>query len=227
MATYLTGDTHGGRDKGGIPRWHGTVRDTLTRSDHLIIAGDCGAFWAEDSTADFRAWLQELGCTVLFIDGNHEDHQRLAALPSAGMFGADVGVGGDHLFHLRRGRVYTIGGKTWFCYGGGLSIDKALRTPFMNWWPEEIPSREEFERGVDALIAVDWKVDYVLTHTAPSDVLRDLEWVHPDKKQDSTVFQLNRFRDLVSCRKLFCGHFHKDVEVGDVRMLFSEVVGVG
>lgn len=222
MATYITGDTHGGRDIGWLWRLKGQVKP----EDYLIIAGDCGLFWVDDCTADFRYWLSEFGCTVLFIDGNHDDHAKLSRLDTAQMFGADVGIAGDRLYHLRRGRVYEIEGKRWFCFGGGQSVDRGRRRPYVDWWDEEVPSREEFERGVDSLIAVRWKVDYVLTHTAPAEVLKELSWASEAKKEDPTTFMLNRFWDLLTFEKWYCGHFHVDQSVWRIRFLFNRVIEV-
>ena len=40
------------------------------------------------------------------------------------MFGGQVGVLNESIFHLKRGYVYTIGEKKIFTFGGGYSIDK-------------------------------------------------------------------------------------------------------
>lgn len=41
------------------------------------------------------------------------------------------------------------------------------RTEAINWWPGEIPSQEDFENAYKNLDKINWKVDYVLTHTCP------------------------------------------------------------
>jgi predicted phosphodiesterase len=228
MAIFITGDTHGGEDSRALRIWHRRQKQQLTKGDYLIIAGDSGVFWHQDYTIAFREWLSQLACTVLFIDGNHDDHWKLADLESREMFGADVGVACDNVYHLRRGRVYTICGKKVFTFGGAMSADqdtnKHNRKFGAGWWPEEVPSKEEFERGLDALIAVDWKVDLVVTHTAPLHYLQLLEWVDPLKKKDPTTRMLNRFHDLLSFDSWYCGHFHQDMEVGRLRIVMNDVV---
>ena len=42
------------------------------------------------------------------------------------------------------------------------------REPGVNWWKEEMPSDEEYAFCEENLAACDYKVDYVLTHDAPS-----------------------------------------------------------
>jgi hypothetical protein len=54
----------------------------LTKDDYLIIAGESGVFWHQDYTIAFRKWLSQPACTVLLIDGNHDDHWKLAELES-------------------------------------------------------------------------------------------------------------------------------------------------
>ncbi len=232
MAIYITGDTHA-NDNGdaiALRRWHGRNKKYLTKDDYLIIAGDSGVFWYQDYTIEFRDWVSQLACTVLFIDGNHDDHWRLADLQSKQMFGADVGVACDNVYHLRRGRVYTICGKKVFTFGGAQSTDKETnsrnRKLGEGWWPEEVPSKEEFEQGLDALIAVDWKVDLVVTHTAPLACLRLIEWVKPERKFEPTVTWLNRYHDMLSFEQWFFGHFHEDLEIGKFCMVMNKVIKI-
>ncbi len=230
MAVYVTGDTHGGTggDDWALRRWAERTADKLTKDDYLIIAGDCGLLWEVEVANDFRRFLADLPFTVLFIDGNQDDHWALALLSTVQKFGADVGHVERDVYHLRRGRIYTIGDKTWFCFGGGISIDKAMRKEGISWWPEEIPSKEEFQLGMRNLIDHDMQVDVVLTHTAPRSVLLDASFaVHSAKVNDPTAFMLDAYKEAgLKCDRWFCGHFHRDVQLGDVRILMNQVVEV-
>ncbi|MBP3836167.1 MAG: hypothetical protein J6E31_03645, partial [Pyramidobacter sp.] len=69
------------------------------------------------------------------------------------------------MFHLRRGQVYEIEGKSFFCMGGAMSIDKEWHTEGESWWPGENITTDDMRRGVEALEKRGNKVDYVLTHT--------------------------------------------------------------
>ena len=74
------------------------------------------------------------------------------------------------MIHLMRGQIFKIDGLKFFTFGGAYSIDKMSRAEGISWFPEEIPSREEYEEGWKNLEKEDFQVDYILTHTAPRDV---------------------------------------------------------
>ena len=134
--------------------WHGNLRWALDRIDDAHVAGaativhlgDFG-FWVPDPATRkylFRVEkrLAELNMHLLFVDGNHEDHDRLASLP----LGPATGVRpvSAHLSHLPRGHRWTWQDEdgrawTWLALGGAVSArrvgrswahrDAATRTP--------------------------------------------------------------------------------------------------
>ena len=67
------------------------------------------------------------------------------------------------MYHVCRGSVLDLEGKTYLCFGGAESQDKDDREPGVNWWKQEMPSDEEYATCRRNLEAVDYKVDYVLT----------------------------------------------------------------
>jgi DNA repair exonuclease SbcCD nuclease subunit len=227
MAVFITGDTHGGQkaeDVKGIALWKSVRGADMSMDDYLIICGDCGVCWPGMGDR-FENWLLGLGCTVLFVDGNHEDHLELSLLDDREMFGADVGVVCEGIYHLRRGRIYLIDGHSYFCFGGGVSVDKKHRLMTgRGWWPEEIPSEEEFMLGMRNLIDADFKVDVVVSHTAPSSVLSQMFRGNGGKKDDPTTFMLQRFFELVDFQHWYCGHFHREDDYGKVHVMYNEVV---
>ena len=64
--------------------------------------------------------------------------------------------------------MLTLEGKKYLCFGGAESQDKEEREPGVNWWPQEMPSDEEYARCEKTLEENGWQVDYVLTHDAPT-----------------------------------------------------------
>lgn len=54
------------------------------------------------------------------------------------------------------------------------SIDRAYRTLNKSYWEEEIPSEEDYKNGNKNLKACDYKVDYVITHTCPLNLIPSL-----------------------------------------------------
>lgn len=56
--------------------------------------------------------LKKLPCEILFIDGNHENFNRLAKLKNIKRFGGNVGEYiKNKRFHLKRCEIYNIAGK--------------------------------------------------------------------------------------------------------------------
>lgn len=123
----------------------------FTSDDYLIICGDVGAcvFSASDEAEACRVF-RELPVMTLFVDGNHENFEQLNS------YGVDIWNGGkvhfveSKIIHLMRGQVFDIDGTRFFTFGGAYSIDKNYRTEGITWFPEEIPTRADFESTVSA-----------------------------------------------------------------------------
>lgn len=217
---YVTGDKH----KVGINELSDQnfpEGRNLTRNDYVVITGDFGLLWNNPPDANELKWLEWLSnkpWTTLVVDGNHENFDLMDNLDEITMFGNPVGIICLNVYHLKRGYVYTINDKKCFVFGGADSTDKQRRIEYISWWPRELPSREETERGFDSLDAVDWNVDYVFTHAAPKEIIEDLE---KNYFKDSYVFDRDRFNDPVSkylsvileqlkFKYWFFGHYHLD-----------------
>ena len=157
---YLTGDTHGDiqRFKQGKLRW-------LGKKDIVVVLGDFGFVW-DGSAAERKRldWLRKRPYTILFLDGSHENYDLLAQYPETELFGGRVQSLGGNVYHVCRGSVLELEGKTYLCFGGAESQDKDDREPGVNWWKQEMPSDEEYDTCRRNLETVDYKVDYVLTH---------------------------------------------------------------
>ena len=107
----------------------------------------------------------------LFIDGNHENFSILESYPVVDIFGGKAHKLADNIYHLMRGEMYDIEGKKFFAFGGALSIDRRYRTPLVSWWPEEQPNQSEYGHAIETLERNDWKFDYLLTHTAETELV--------------------------------------------------------
>ena len=209
---YLTGDTHG---TNSIYRLKET--DHLKEEDFLIILGDFGCIWSnneEDKVEKkLKAFLESLKFTVLFIDGNHENHDRLDNLEVEDRFNGKVGRWADNVFHLKRGQVLDIDGVSIFVMGGAQSIDKAHRKEFLSWWSQEVPSCREMMEALNVIESIPGKeVDYVLTHTAPQSII---DWhINKNKKMffplDPTANFLQEVSNILKFKHWYFGHFHRD-----------------
>lgn len=208
---YITGDLHGEYDGTRLKPTHFDYSG-LTRSDMIINIGDFGFVWHGDERDDKGLdWLSELPITLLFIDGNHENFDALNAYPVEHWHQGKIHRIRDNVIHLMRGQVYELEGKKYFTFGGGKSIDKDLRVEGVSWWKEEIPSIEEFEEGIRNLDAVDWKVDYVLTHTGPGRVMAR---VSPHFGRDHFNRFLSTIDKELDFKRWYLGHYHfeKDLD---------------
>lgn len=175
---FITGDKHGEIEIYKLDPTHFPAGTLLDREDILVIAGDFGLFFHPRQTRGEREaleWLDRQPWTTLFIDGNHENFDRLKTLPRTERFGGPVGVAGEHIFHLQRGEIYQLAGESCFVMGGASSTDKGERTPGLDWWPEEAPSQKEMQHGWDSLCHSGWEVDIVITHAAPLRLLPHLK----------------------------------------------------
>lgn len=226
MAIYITGDTHGRVDLLKLrPEYLALAGVGIGEGDYLIICGDVGAVWGKDyHDRHLQEWYAEQPFTTLFIDGNHENHEALNYdYEVSEMFGGSVHAINDHLIHLMRGEYYAIEGKTFWCMGGAWSIDKDWRTPYISWWPEEIPSVGEQQHGMDTLAEHGRKVDVILTHDCPTSILYAID---SDYKARQFNSYLDEIRESVDFKKWYFGHYHIDKEFDDKRFrcLYDDVV---
>ena len=80
MAIYITGDTHGDFQRFGSKYF--PQQKEMSRGDYVVIAGDFGGLW-DGSQKDqyWLDWLNKKPFTTLFVDGNHENFDRLYNYP--------------------------------------------------------------------------------------------------------------------------------------------------
>lgn len=205
---FITGDMHGAHDIIKFSPKHFTMQSELTRSDHVIICGDFGLLWSgSEKEKKLLEWLEERPWTTLWIDGNHENFDMLKAYPIEEWNGGQIQRITEHIFHLCRGNVFEIEGRSFFAFGGAESHDKHYREYGKSIWKEEMPSDEEIERGRQALKNVGMKADYIITHSLPSHI--------QDELFDSAGFCRNRLTDFfdevdekANFKLWFSGHYH-------------------
>ena len=211
---YLTGDMHG--EAGRFYYLYKFYNEkNWTKDDYLIVTGDFGFILANDRSENlFLDDLEKRPYTILFVCGNHECFPAIYRYPTAEWHGGKVHQIRRNIYHLMRGQVYDICGKTFFTFGGAFSIDRESRTLGESWWQEELPTSEEYLEGFANLAKHNKKVDYIITHTMPSEMIRAIEMTpHPGESD------LTRYLDTVSrgvtFRHWFCGHWHVDRDIGE------------
>ena len=201
---YVTGDTHGEWN-----RWNCLIDCYLSEGDMIFICGDFGYIFDDNKAENrFLDELEEKPYTILFLYGNHENHERLAAYPEESWAGGRIHRVRKNVIHLMRGQVYHIEEKRFFIMGGAYSIDRAMRIEGISWWPQEMPSEAEYDEARKNLAACNYQVDYILTHAAPEDTMSLFHPYHPDEVKLN--FFLEWVRENTSYQHWYMGHLHQD-----------------
>ena len=187
---YITGDCHG--DFVRFNKENFPEQIELTKDDYVIICGDFGGVWNVDEESKretwWMEWLEGRPFTTLFVDGNHENFDRLYEYPVEEWHGAKVHKVRPSVIHLMRGQIYQIDGKKIFTFGGASSHDisggilepddpdyktkkKVLdqgwlpyRINHVSWWKQELPSEAEMEEGLKNLSLHGNTVDFIVSH---------------------------------------------------------------
>jgi len=217
---WITGDTHGEQSR------FLEILSQTKRGDTLIVCGDCGLLFHNNVTE--YAFLNRLAkepITVCFCDGNHENFHAIASYSEEAWNGGRVHRIRDNVLHLMRGQVFTIEGKRIFTMGGAYSIDRYMRRENVSWWKEELPTSEEYREAAENLKANGFCVDYIVSHTAPREIIRRMG-ENPDFARDA---ELTGFLEWVMYEtryeSWFFGHWHRDEQIdGKHRAVFLDLI---
>ena len=224
---FLSGDVHGELEIDKVVDYfEGLAVDDedLSKDDFLIILGDAGIVWDGGAAdRDIQQALRDLPVTTLWLDGNHENFDLLEEYPEEIWHGGRVQFIDDNIIHLMRGQVYEIGGKSFFIFGGGNSIDKNTRIEHVDWWADEMPTDAEYEEGLRNLENAGEKVDYILTHTCPESIAYEMESIiYPG--EESLQNYLETIYESVDFDEWYFAHWHRDEDIGDFHCLYNEII---
>lgn len=247
---YVTGDTHKDFHRltnGNFPECQG-----MTKDDYVIILGDFGGVWnkKEDGEEKFWFnWLEERPFTTLFVDGNHENFDRLLKYPEKEWNGGIVNEIRPSVLHLKRGYVFNIDGRKCFAFGGAKSHDiqdgilevgddrikkwrkdytRMFRINHVSWWKEEEPSKEEMDLGIKTLEENNWNVDFVFTHECPTSDLFQLYHFLDKSGLPVESYELTNYLEEIKVKlnykKWFFGHHHDNRAIDDKDLLLYEQI---
>lgn len=247
---YITGDTHA-KFNGRFSVDNFPEQKNLMKEDYLIICGDFGGVWnfgGESASEKYWLdWFETRNYTLLFVDGNHENFDRLSSYPVEKWHGGTVHKLRSHVLHLMRGQIYEIDGKKLFTFGGAASHDisggildiedpdfkrkkrefnkmhESYRVNHVTWWKQELASEEEMEVGKSNLKKYDYTVDYIVTHccsTSSQRVLGRNEGYKADKQTD----YLEDIKNCVNYKKWFFGHYHKNINLNEKEVLIYDQI---
>ena len=232
---FITGDTHGDEDFHKLNTKRFPTQKELSKDDYIIIAGDFGVIWNSKTSKLLSRqdkyllnWYNQKNYTTLWIDGNHENHYVLNQFPIETWNGGKVHKISDSVIHLMRGQVYNINEKTFFTMGGADSVDKYLRVENVSWWPEEMPSYEEYQEAMNNLEKVNFKVDYVITHCCGTQLLPRIYGTQHSRTDELTQFLWHLEKDFdLQFKHWYFGHHHQDIEIDNKHTcLYNNIVEV-
>lgn len=239
---YITGDTHGD--------WMSRLRTNafpeqkeMTKDDYVIICGDFGIWHDTNQERHNLKWLDDKPFTTLFVDGNHENFDRLYTMPVSEWNGGNVHFIRPHIIHLMRGQVFEIDGVSLFTFGGASSHDiqdgilekdnprikewnknpfKMFRVNHESWWKEELPSEEEMSEGIQNLEKYNNKIDFIITHCGATSSIA--LYSMGDYKPDILTNYFEEIRQKVNFKKWFMGHYHDNYAINDKEIILYEQI---
>ena len=213
---YLSGDPHGEFARFQLLYRQGEGK--FTAKDTLIFTGDFGYTCGLNSPRYKREFLDDLAArpyTICFCDGNHEDFAALNSYPVIEWNGGLVHAVRPNIFHLMRGQCFTIEGKTFLTLGGAYSRDAYIRQRGADWFPEdELYTSEDYDTTIATLKRIGNKVDFVLSHTCPAEIIRRMGHT-PDPHDAQMVghFEWVMYELGDSFKQWFFGHWHMDESI--------------
>ena len=165
---YITGDIHGNLSKLTSLK----TMKIINENDTMIILGDCGFnYYLNKKDKALKEEANNLGFTILNIKGNHELHpDQIDSYETKEWNGATVYYEEEYpnLLFAKDGEIYDIEGKKTLVIGGAYSVDKYYRIQRgFRWFDTEQPSEDTKKYIYKQLNKCDWKVDIVLSHSAP------------------------------------------------------------
>lgn len=215
---FATGDCHGNFER--FKPEYFPEQTQMTKNDTVITTGDFGGVWFGDGRDNVALdWLERLPFTVAFVDGNHENYDALARYPVEDWHGGKVHRVRPHVLHLMRGQIFELEGYTFFTMGGAKSHDIERRIDHISWWEQELPDDEEYAEARKNLDRCDWRVDYILTHCAPTGIVR-AESRH--NEADHLTEFLQEIKEKAQYHYWLFGHYHDNRAIDKRHILLWE-----
>lgn len=248
---YVTGDCHAEFRKFSTDNF--PEQKEMTRDDFVIVCGDFGIWHDTPEERYWLDWLSKKSFTLLFVDGNHENFDRLYGdeFPVVEFHGGKAHRIRDNVFHLMRGYVFDLCGKKFFAFGGASSHDiddgildendfddykefrntinnwynvgKMFRINHVSWWKQELPTREEMLFGLKTLEENENKVDFIISHCCTQKIASVFS--RGCYQADDLTIYFNIIAGTVDFDKWFFGHYHDNqVIMSKFIMLYEQIV---
>ena len=248
---FVTGDCHAKFNKFSVENF--PEQKEMTRDDIVIVCGDFGLWNDNNEERYWFEWLSEKNFTVAFVDGNHENFDRLYSdeFPIVDFHGGKAHKIRDNIYHLMRGYIFEFDGKKFFCFGGASSHDisdgildradfnsdeefvatvkdwdkrwRMFRINHLSWWKQELPTEDELAFGLQTLTKNGNKVNYIISHCCPQEVASLCGFHEPDVLTQ----WFNMVSHTVQFDKWYFGHYHDNRKImGKFILLYEDIIRV-
>ncbi len=242
---YITGDKHRHFDR--LIQF--CQVNHLRRQDVIVILGDAGFNYFGDKRDDkLKERLANVNVTLFCLHGNKEN--RPQNIPT---YGIRTFCGGivyyepkyPNLLFAKDGEIYRFNGKEFMVVGGAHSVDK-LRClgEDLPFWEDEMPDDRTKALVESRLAERQNQIDGFLTHTCPISCLptemfvstrrnaeqnrkkrkKQLKEEYPVDIDRSTEEWLETLKQKVRFTVWYCGHYHTDKELDNIRMMWKEIL---
>lgn len=121
-------------------------------AEAMIQLGDFGFDFNHTFQAELDTVTHKYHMPLYVVRGNHDRPEWFAQYYRSG-----------YVNYISDGTVVVIGTKRLAFLGGGVSIDRSSRQPYVSWWPDE---------RVNYSVAIEWfvndtKADILISHDCP------------------------------------------------------------
>lgn len=226
----ITGDLHRNYDIEKLAK----IAELPDYPSIVLVAGDFGGIWNKTTIdihgnvvlhpddLDFIDSLKRYPFKIISCLGNHENYDVINNLPRIDAYGGRIIRLSDNVELLDRGYVYNLEDYSFLSIGGAMSMDRAYRIEHESYWENEVINKNDIDVAFNELDKVDNNVDFVLTHTCPSSVLKsEIDSLNePDSnykmklrfalENDPSVIFLEEIKNKIQYSHWFFGHFHMD-----------------
>ena len=230
MAYYITGDCHAHFEK---LIWLARFNKKLGKEDVIILLGDVGLnYFGADKDRENKKILADFPNYFLCVHGNHEERSyHIQTYRTQIWRGGEVYYEPEfqNIVFAKDGEIYDFDGKKAIVIGGAYSRDKEYRIlTGLPWFPDEQPDDKVKSQVENKLNEVDWKIDYVFSHTCPLVYRPSQESVINFEKIDlSTEEWMDEIAKKLDYSQWYFGHYHDNIQYMDAQLLYEEIKELG